>query len=37
MGGGESILQDQGDAIVTGYRYIAHLYCFAVQAGFCID
>ena len=22
---------------VTGYRYIAHLYCFAVQAGFYSD
>ena len=23
-----------GHIIVTGYRYIAHLYCLAVQAGF---
>ena len=22
---------------VTGYRYIAHLYCLAVQAGFYSD
>ena len=23
--------------IVTGYRYITHLYCLAVHAGFCRD
>ena len=26
-----------GDINVTGYRYITHLYCLAVQAGFYSD